>query len=81
MCPCVATRRGAWERRLGYKYNYCLFLNTKLCVVWWLVINLWGKKRGVSGSNARSTLFFVDAGCGKGEVVVALDDYIRFLIE
>jgi hypothetical protein len=27
------------ERRLGYKYNFCLFLNTKICVVWWLASN------------------------------------------
>jgi hypothetical protein len=30
----------AGERRLGCKYNYCLFLNTKVHVVWWLAPNL-----------------------------------------
>jgi hypothetical protein len=26
----------AWEQRLGYKYNFCLFLNIKVYMVWWL---------------------------------------------
>jgi hypothetical protein len=31
------------ERRLGYKYIYCLFLNTKVHVVWWLAPNFWSR--------------------------------------
>jgi hypothetical protein len=27
------------EQRLDYKYNYCLFLNIKVRVVWWLALN------------------------------------------
>jgi hypothetical protein len=36
--------QGEW--RLGYKYNYCLFLNTKIHVVWWLAPNFWSRGRG-----------------------------------
>jgi hypothetical protein len=32
---CHETRERG-ERRIGYKYNFCLFLNSKICVVWWL---------------------------------------------
>jgi hypothetical protein len=32
----------AEERRLGYKYNYCLFLNTKVHVQW-LAPNFWSR--------------------------------------
>jgi hypothetical protein len=36
-----AEERG--ELRLGYKYIFCLFLNTKVHVVWWLALNLWSR--------------------------------------
>jgi hypothetical protein len=49
----VATRRGHGERRLGYKYNFCLFLNTKVCVVWWLA------------PSARSALFLRALNVGR----------------
>jgi hypothetical protein len=29
------------KRRLGYKYNYYLFLNTKIHVFYWLAPNFW----------------------------------------
>lgn len=29
------------EQRLGYKYNFCLFGNNKIHIVWWLILNLW----------------------------------------
>jgi hypothetical protein len=47
------------------KYNYCLFLNTKLYVVSWLAPNFWS--RGVCLS-ARSALFFTRCGSCTGEV-------------
>jgi hypothetical protein len=37
-------------------------------------------QRGV-GSSAHSALFFVGAGCGKDEIVVASGAHIRFLIK
>jgi hypothetical protein len=37
-------------------------------------------QRGV-GSSAHSALFFAGVGCGKGEIVVASDAHIRFLIK
>jgi hypothetical protein len=33
------------KRRLGYKYNFCLFLNIKVHVVWWLALNFWSRCR------------------------------------
>jgi hypothetical protein len=30
---------GEGEAHVVYKYNYCLFLNTKVHVVWWLALN------------------------------------------
>jgi hypothetical protein len=34
MCPGITTSQMVWgERRIGYKYNYYLFLNTKVRVV------------------------------------------------
>jgi hypothetical protein len=28
-----------------FKYNYCLFLNTKVCVLWWLAaLNFWSRR-------------------------------------
>jgi hypothetical protein len=32
LCCHEAGKRG--ERRLGYKYNYCLFINNKVHIVW-----------------------------------------------
>jgi hypothetical protein len=32
------------ERCLDYKYNYYLFINTNIHVVWWLPRNVWSKE-------------------------------------
>jgi hypothetical protein len=31
------------ERHLGNIYIFCLFLNTKVCVVWWLARIFWSR--------------------------------------
>jgi hypothetical protein len=36
-----AGKRG--EQRLGYKYIFCLFLNTKISVVWLFAPNFWSR--------------------------------------
>jgi hypothetical protein len=69
----------AEERRLGCKYIFCLFLNTKVCVVWWLVSNFWS--RGVWVRVLVLHYFFVGAGRWEGEAVVSPGGHIRFLIE
>jgi hypothetical protein len=32
------------KRCLGYKYIFCLFINTKVYVFWWLTLNFWSRK-------------------------------------
>jgi hypothetical protein len=44
-CHKVGERR---ERCLGYKYNFCLFINNKIRVVWWLVLNFWSSMERVN---------------------------------
>jgi hypothetical protein len=64
------------ERCIGYKYNYCLFINTKLRVVWWLA-QIFVVYRGV-GSSACSTLFLWMLDMARVKLWCA---HIRLLIE
>jgi hypothetical protein len=41
--------------RIRFKYNYCLFINAKVCVVWWLP-QMFGA-RGVGSSACFCTIF------------------------
>jgi hypothetical protein len=48
-----------------FNHNYCLFLNTKVLVIWWLVSNL--KQWGLD-SSARYALYFTWCGSSAGGI-------------